>query len=68
MHIDKAYLLRTVVVLDSNLSNSEVGELLNGQLLDNVDTQPLCLTSDQWSSLIQQRQAAGRPLHIVEVR
>lgn len=67
MRIEAASQLRTVVALDSNLGNGEVGELLNGQLLDGADTQSLCLTSDQWASLFQQRTAVGRPLHPAEV-
>ena len=59
--------LRTVVRLDSALRNTEVGVLLDVPLLDPMPDSELCLTSDEWVSLLAQRAQAGRPLNFVEV-
>ncbi|WP_313645276.1 hypothetical protein [Stenotrophomonas sp.] len=56
------------IAIDGALSNGEVGLLVDEPVLLNEPEGVLCLTADQWSSLIQQRAAAGRPLHLAEVR
>ena len=61
-------MLSFTVDLAEDLGNTEVGELLQEPVLFGCSTADLVLTSDQWSSLIQQRRAAGRPLHLAEVR
>lgn len=66
MSADRFRHLRTVVRLDSNLSNTEVGVLLDAPLLDPMPDSELCLTSDEWVSLLAQRAQAGRPLNFVE--
>lgn len=67
MSADRFSRLRTVVRLDSALRNTEVGVLLDAPLLDPMPVSELCLTSDEWASLLAQRAQAGRPLHFVEV-
>lgn len=57
-----------LISIDGALSNCEVGPLVDDPMLVSELEGLLCLTSDQWFSLIQQRQAAGRPLHLAEVR
>lgn len=59
---------RALVPLDGALGNAEIAELLDEPLMEGAAGFEPSLTSDQWSSLIQQRQAAGRPLHLAEVR
>lgn len=68
MSADRFRRLRTVVPLDSNLGNAEVGVLLDAPLLDPMPDAGLCLTSDEWASLLAERTRAGHPLHFAEVR
>lgn len=60
--------MEQVLVIADDLSNAEIGALLDGPLIEGAAGFQPALTSDQWSSLLQQRQAAGRPLHLAEVR
>jgi len=54
--------------LADDIGSAEIGVLLDEPLIEgSPDFEPV-LTSDQWASLIQQRAAAGRPLHLAEVR
>lgn len=57
-----------LTAIDGSLSNGEVGLLIDEPLLLIEPDGVLCLSADQWSSLIQQRRDAGRPLHLAEVR
>jgi len=57
-----------VFSLADDLGNAEIGVLLDEPLLEGADGFLPTLTSDQWASLLQQRAAAGRPLHLAEVR
>ncbi|WP_162405558.1 hypothetical protein [Pseudoxanthomonas jiangsuensis] len=59
--------LRTVVPLDSSLSNSEVACLIEAPLLEGAEVEDLVLTSDQWVSLLLARRTAGRAVHFAEV-
>ncbi|MGV8959222.1 MAG: hypothetical protein ACOH1V_02385 [Stenotrophomonas sp.] len=59
---------RYIQPLTDDLGNADVGELLQDPILSGCATTELVLTSDEWASLIQQRRAAGRPLHLAEVR
>lgn len=61
-------MLRSIEPLADDLGNADIGVLLDSPLIEGAAGFEPCLTSDQWSSLIQQRQAAGRPLHLCEVR
>lgn len=54
--------------LGDYVGDADIGVLLDEPLIEGVAGFEPCLTSDQWSSLIQQRQAVGRPLHLAEVR
>lgn len=56
------------LTVGADLSNGEIGVLLDEPLIEGAAGFEPCLTSDQWSSLIQQRQTVGRPLHLAEVR
>lgn len=59
---------RYIQPLAHDLGNADIGVLLDSPLIEGAaDFEPE-LSSDQWCSLIQQRQAAGRPLHLCEVR
>ena len=53
--------------LADDLGNADVGVLLDEPLIDGAAGFEPVLTSDQWASLLQQRRAAGRPLHLAEV-
>ncbi|WP_293716352.1 hypothetical protein [Stenotrophomonas sp. UBA7606] len=57
-----------LIAIEGALSNGEIGLLVDEPVLLSEPEGVLCLTADQWSSLIQQRAAAGRPLHLCEVR
>ncbi|WP_282266529.1 hypothetical protein [Stenotrophomonas sp. PS02298] len=59
---------RSLIPLPDDVGNTEISVLLDEPLIEGAAGFEPCLTSDQWSSLIQQRQAAGRPLHLAEVR
>lgn len=61
-------MLRCVIPLPSGADSAEIGELLDTPLIDGAAGFEPVLTSDQWASLLQQRRAAGRPLHLSEVR
>lgn len=67
MSADRFRRLRTVVHLDSNLGNAEVGVLLDAPLLDLMPDAGLCLTSDEWVLLLADNTRAGHPLHFAEV-
>ena len=54
--------------LADDLGNAEIGGLLDEPLIAGADGFHPVLTSDEWASLLQQRAAAGRPLHLAEVR
>ncbi len=53
--------------LADDLGNADIGVLLDEPLIEGAAGFELVLTSDQWVSLLQQRRAAGRPLHLAEV-
>lgn len=57
-----------LIDIDGSLNNGEVGPLVDEPLLTTELDGLLCLTTDQWASLIRQRRAAGRQLHLSEVR
>lgn len=59
---------RKIQPLADDLSNAEIGALLDYPLIEGAAGFEPVLTSDQWASLLQQRRAAGRPLHLAEVR
>ncbi|MGR4895005.1 hypothetical protein ACIPR8_06985 [Stenotrophomonas sp. LARHCG68] len=59
---------RSLIPLPDDAGNAEIGALLDEPLIEGAEGFEPCLTADQWFSLIQQRQAAGRPLHLCEVR
>jgi hypothetical protein len=59
---------RQIQPLADDLSNADIGVLLDDPLIEGAAGFEPCLTSDQWSSLLQQRRATGRPLHLAEVR
>lgn len=61
-------MVRHIHALADDIGNADIGVLLDEPLIEGAEGFEPCLTTDQWSSLIQQRQAAGRPLHLVEVR
>lgn len=61
-------MILALISLPCGLDNAEIGALLDEPLIEGAAGFEPCLTSDQWSSLIQQRKAIGRPLHLVEVR
>ncbi|KRG43206.1 hypothetical protein ARC78_07515 [Stenotrophomonas pictorum JCM 9942] len=54
--------------LADDLGNADIGVLLDEPLIEGAAGFEPVLTSDQWSSLLQQCRAAGRPLHLCEVR
>ncbi len=54
--------------LADDLGNADIGALLDEPLIADAAGLDPVLTSDQWASLLQQRRAAGRPLHLCEVR
>lgn len=53
--------------LADDLGNADIGVLLDEPLIEGAAGFEPVLTSDQWASLLQQRRAAGRPLHLAEV-
>lgn len=55
------------IALESDLSNGEVGCLVDIALIDTRHPDGVALSADQWAALREQRQAAGRPLHWWEV-
>lgn len=57
----------TAIPLESDLSNGEVGCLVDISLIDTRHPDGIALSVDQWVALCEQRQAAGRPLHWWEV-
>ena len=59
---------RQIQPLADDLSNAEIGALLDYPLIEGAAGFEPVLTSDQWASLLQQRRAACRPLHLAEVR
>lgn len=61
-------MLRSLIPLPDDVGNAEISVLLDEPLIEGAAGFEPVLTSDQWSSLIQQRQATGRPLHLAEVR
>jgi len=58
---------RSLTPISDDLGNADIGVLLDDPLIEGAAGFEPCLTSDQWSSLLQQRRAAGRPLHLAEV-
>jgi hypothetical protein len=56
-----------VVDLSEDLENGDIAVLLDEPLIEGAAGFEPVLTSDQWSSLLQQRRATGRPLHLAEV-
>ncbi len=61
-------MLRDLIPLTGDLGNADIGILLDRPLIEDAAGFEPVLTSDQWFSLLQQRRAAGRPLHLAEVR
>jgi hypothetical protein len=59
---------RHIQPLADDLGNAEISALLDEPLIDGAAGFEPMLTSDQWASLLQQRRATGRPLHLAEVR
>lgn len=57
----------SVLSLADDLGNADIGVLLDEPLIEGAAGFEPVLTSDQWASLLQQRRAAGRPLHLAEV-
>lgn len=56
-----------LIPLSPELSNGEVGNLVDVPLMDTLHPDGIALSQDEWSGLLSQRQAAGRPLHWWEV-
>lgn len=61
-------MLRSLIPLPYDTDSAETGVLLDEPLIEGAAGFEPVLTSDQWFSLIQQRQATGRSLHLAEVR
>ncbi len=57
----------SAIPLEPDLSNGEVGCLVDISLIDTRHPDGIALSVDQWVALREQRQAAGRPLHWWEV-
>lgn len=55
------------IPLESDLSNGEVGCLVDIALIETRHPDGMALSVDQWAALREQRQRAGRPLHWWEV-
>ncbi|MFC6351255.1 hypothetical protein H7691_06615 [Stenotrophomonas sp. CW117] len=60
-------MLRSLIPLADDLGNADIGVLLDEPVIDGYPDADFVLTSDEWASLLQQRRAAGRPLHLAEV-
>ncbi|WP_282270032.1 hypothetical protein [Stenotrophomonas sp. PS02298] len=60
--------MRCLIPLTDEMGNAEVGVLLDAPLLEPMPDSELCLTSDEWVSLLAERTRAGHPLHFAEVR
>lgn len=57
----------TGIALEPGLSNGEVGSLVDIELIATRHPDGIALSADQWASLREQRQHAGRPVHWWEV-
>ncbi len=55
------------IPLEPDLSNGEVGCLVDIALIEARHPDGMALSVDQWATLREQRQRVGRPLHWWEV-
>jgi len=58
---------RHLIVLDDCLGGGELGSLVGTPIYSNADEADLCLTADEWASLLTRRRQVGWPLHFAEV-
>lgn len=59
--------MRSVIGLLPDLTNREVGSLVDSSLIDSRHPDSIALDADQWASVRQQVQALGRAVHWWEV-
>jgi len=58
---------RQMTPLNDSLDAGELATLIGTPIFDNADQADLCLTADEWATVVQRRRAVGWPLHFVEM-
>lgn len=59
---------RSVIPVQDDLDSGELSSLIGIPVHDNGDVAELCLTTDEWSALIERRRRVRWPLRFLEHR